>query len=132
MLGQSASFFDPNDPQWHYPPPPHHPPQQQHFDFAYPPPGTPYEELLAQYCRPNSTQDSYALQQHQQPRVASPPTAKQRRQATTSPQASTSRVAAAPAPKRKRVAKKAAPVPSTGYSDSDSDDGYGAANGGGD
>ncbi|KAF7318088.1 hypothetical protein HMN09_00316700 [Mycena chlorophos] len=119
MIPQT-SFYDPNEPQWHYPQHPQSAPSQHQFNFAYPAPGTSYDELLAQFY-PN-----HAAAPPSKPQ--SPP------RASASASASASAASAStstPAPKRKRVAKKAAPAPapSAGYSDSESDDGFGGATG---
>ncbi|KAJ7139992.1 hypothetical protein C8R43DRAFT_601033 [Mycena crocata] len=147
MIGPPPSFYEN---QWEYPqqhPQGHHQ-QQQHqlhhgqhgggFDFAYPAPGTSYDDLLAQFAQypPQGQQQHVQYQQYEQ----APP------QNTSNPGTSPSNghngapsTSAPPNPKRKRTSAKkaAAPAPappasnSNGYSDnSDSEDGFGGFGGG--
>ncbi|KAF7291885.1 hypothetical protein MIND_01213800 [Mycena indigotica] len=129
MIGLPPSFYDPSDPQWQQRAQQQHPPPaQQQFDFSYPAPGTSYEELLAQYYPQHPSQYMRPNQIPPTPNTAAKP--RQPVQQRTPPQPTAT--ASSSAPKRKRVAKKPAPVPasSAGYSDSDSEDGFGSYAGG--
>ncbi|KAJ7140004.1 hypothetical protein C8R43DRAFT_1202086 [Mycena crocata] len=148
MIGPPPSFYDN---QWEYPqqhPQGHHQ-QQQHqlhhgqhgggFDFAYPAPGTSYDDLLAQFAQYPPQGQQQHVQYHQYepsvPQNTSNPGTSPSNGHNGAPSTSTP-----PNPKRKRTSAKkaAAPAPappasnSNGYSDnSDSEDGFGGFRGGG-
>ncbi|CAK5274670.1 unnamed protein product, partial [Mycena citricolor] len=146
MIGATASFYDPSDPQqWHYAAA-----QQQHqqgsFEFSYPPPNTSYDELLAQFYQAQAPSQApppppppHANPQY--PRYTPPPDSayhpvnkpanERPRSVNNAPPSSAPASDASPPSstsrsKRKRVAKRPPPPADPAYSDlsGDSDDGF--------
>ncbi|KAJ6632450.1 hypothetical protein B0H10DRAFT_2206810 [Mycena sp. CBHHK59/15] len=135
MIGPPPSFYDPavaddhaRYQQWAHQPP-QHDYQQHQFDFAYPAPGTTFDDLLAQFY-PQQQQPQAQAQYPQYPASNPVPSASTSHTNTAAPTANHTPVPApapAPSPKRRRPAKaqKTATLPASDNSDSEQDFGGG-------